>query len=96
MGDDFPFFGLMRYDTGGIVDLTNVPGQGDVSFELSTGVLSLEFFEIYDDFGDGPAPDAIWEQGSHLMIQVMAVPEPVIAGWLVFVTLLWFRNGARG
>ncbi len=72
MGDDYP--GLMQYQSNGIVDLTNVPGQGDLSFLLSSGVLYMQFFEIYLDYGGG-VPDAQWLSGSSLSLQVEPVPE---------------------
>lgn len=72
MGSDFG--GLVQFDSNGIVDLTNVPGQGDVSFALSAGVLYMQFFEVYVDYGGG-IPDAQWQVGSSLSLQVVPVPE---------------------
>ena len=72
MGDDFA--GLMSYSSNGIVDLTDIPGQGNTSLSLSEGVLYLQFFETFVDYGGG-VPDAQWQPGSNLSIQVVPVPE---------------------
>lgn len=74
LGSDFPSLGIVEFQSNGIVDLTNVPGQGDVSFPLSAGNLYLQFFESYVDFGGG-IPDAQWQPGSMISVQVMPVPE---------------------
>lgn len=81
MGNDFA--GLANFSSNGLVDLTtNGPGGSDISFELSQGQLYLEFFEVFDDFGNGPIPDGQWRPNSSLTIQVIAVPEPVRLAWL--------------
>lgn len=94
LGLDYP--GLQRFNSNGIVDLTNIPGSGNVSFELSEGILSLEFFERYDDYGNGPAADALWSFGSSLTIQVTPVPEPVgFAAWFLGLFVTSFLRSRR-
>ncbi len=64
----------------------------------ASGILYLEFFEVFDDFGDGAAPDAIWETGSTISVQVVPVPEPagvVGFGLICFFALLRQRRRRR-
>lgn len=83
--------GLQQFESGGIVDLTNFPGSTDVSFELSEGILYLEFFERYDFYG-GIAADALWTLGSSMMIQAVPVPEPAsLGGWVLAIAACALR-----
>ena len=82
--------GMEMNSSGGIIDLTDDAGVPDGI--IDDGILTLEFFETFDDEAD--VCEAIYDSGS-LMLEVMAVPEPT-AGVLSMLMLvgLVIRRGA--
>jgi hypothetical protein len=67
-GDNFG--GSAFYSSGGVVDLI---GLG-LDFNLGAdGILGLDFFESFDDFGN--SAEGLWKQGA-LTIQYEVIPAP--------------------
>ncbi|MEM7313088.1 MAG: hypothetical protein AAF497_08035 [Planctomycetota bacterium] len=89
-GDDAP--GTMSYSSNGFVDLTMIPdGNGgfvDLSFDTD-GLLSLEFFESFND--PNISPDGLWLPGSVI---TLPIPEPYSASSILtgmFCLIYFFR-----
>jgi hypothetical protein len=67
-GDNFG--GTDTYSSGGVIDLI---GLG-LNFNLGAdGILGLDFFESFDDFGD--QAEGLWKQGA-ITIQYEVIPAP--------------------
>lgn len=73
-GSDNP--GTANFASGGILDLTTAgPGGSNLSFMLDDGLLSLVFYEQFEDGGFDP--DAVWLLGSEIIVQAdSVVPAP--------------------
>ncbi len=63
--------GTESYSSGGIVDLE---GAGIPDVVIASGVLSMEFFESFDDVAD--AIDGNWLEGSTITLDMFFVPAP--------------------
>ncbi len=84
-----PIVGTEANSSGGILDLTDA-GLDDII--LSDGLLTIEFFESYDDFAD--AVDGIWTSG-ELSFDAEMSPIPLPAALPLMLTGLAGLFAAR-
>lgn len=70
-GNDAPLGEPTAFSTGGLIDLVAL----ELDFAVSSGVLSLELFESFDDVA-GEA-DAGWLSGSTISVQVIPAPGAI-------------------
>ena len=88
-GDDLA--GASSYNSGGIINLVVDAGLPDIS--LADGLLTLEFFESYDDAAG--AIDAIWTAGTLDFDAFDAAPVPLPAAFPLLLTGLAGLFAAR-